>query len=226
MRTFAFGDIHGCSAMLDDLLAAVQPTLDDTLIFLGDHVDRGPDTRGVIDRIIAIRKIYRTITLRGNHEIMMLRSRNDASELKMWTSVGGLQTLGSYGPSPGRTGTLNDVPTEHWQFLETDCVNYYETDTHIFVHAGVDPQLPLNEQTEMHLFWEFLNPAQPIRHVSRKTVVVGHTSQKSGEILDLGTTICIDTNAYNGGWLTCLDVFSREYWQVNIMGKVRTGVLV
>jgi len=226
MRTFAFGDIHGCSAMLDDLLAAVQPTPDDTLIFLGDHVDRGPDTRGVIDRIIAIRKIYRTITLRGNHEIMMLRSRNDASELKMWTSVGGLQTLGSYGPSPGRTGTLNDVPTEHWQFLETDCVNYYETDTHIFVHAGVDPQLPLNEQTEMHLFWEFLNPAQPIRHVSRKTVVVGHTSQKSGEILDLGTTICIDTNAYNGGWLTCLDVFSREYWQVNIMGKVRTGVLV
>ena len=156
---------------------------------------------------------------------MMLRSRNDASELKMWTSVGGLQTLGSYGPSLGRTGTLNDVPTEHWQFLESDCIDYHETDTHIFVHAGVDPHLPLNEQKELRLFWEFLNPAQPIRHISGKTVIVGHTSQKSGEILDLGTTICIDTHAYNGGWLTCLDAISRRYWQVNIMGKVRTGLI-
>ncbi len=223
MRTLAFGDIHGCSAMLDDLLAAVQPTPDDTLIFLGDYVDRGPDSRGVIDRILAIRKTCRTITLRGNHEMMMLRSRNDASEFKSWCRCGGLQALGSYGPSPGRTGTLNDVPTEHWQFLENDCLDYYETDTHIFVHAGVDPQSPLNEQKELWLFWEFLNPAQPIRHITGKTVIVGHSSQKSGEILDLGSTICIDTNAYNGGWLTCLDVISRQYWQVNIMGKVRTG---
>jgi serine/threonine protein phosphatase 1 len=227
MRTLAVGDIHGCSTLLDDLLAAVRPTADDLLVFLGDYVDRGPDGRGVIDRLLALRRTHRVVCLRGNHELMMLRARHDRSEARMWLSVGGTQTLGSYGRSPGRTGTLADVPAEHWEFMERTCVDYYETDTHVFAHAGVDPSLPLGEQDEMWLFWEFLDRTRPpARHVSGKTVVCGHSSQRSGEILDLGTTVCIDTFAYGGGWLTCLEPMTGLYWQVNLMGKVRTGVVI
>jgi serine/threonine protein phosphatase 1 len=143
----------------------------------------------------------------------------------MWCQVGGLQTLGSYGPTSGWNGTLADVPAEHWAFIEEGCQDYYETDTHIFVHANLNPGLPLAEQDETMLFWEFLNKDWPVRHISGKTVVCGHTSQKSGEILDLGTVVCIDTYIYGGGWLTGLDPESSRYWQVSPIGKVRTGIL-
>lgn len=225
MRTLAFGDIHGCSGMLDDLLAAVKPTAEDRLVFLGDYVDRGPDSRGVLDRLIAMRANPNVICLRGNHELMMTRARRDKSEYKMWYAVGGMQALASYGKSPGRMGTIDDVPAEHWRFLEDECIDYFETDRQIYVHAGVDSGSPMDEQDEGHLFWEFLDPLSPPNHVSGKTVVCGHTSQRSGEILDCETAIGIDTFAYGGGWLTCLDADARKYWQVNLIGKVRTGSL-
>ena len=221
MRTLAIGDIHGCSGMLDDLLTAVELRPTDTLVFLGDYVDRGPDSRGVIDRVLALRQTHTVVNLRGNHELMMLRARSTPEEFRNWASVGGLQALGSYGPSPGRTGTLADVPPEHWKFLEDDCVNYHETATHLFAHAGFDPGSPMDHQPELDLFWEFLSA--PIRHPEGKTVVVGHSSQRSGNVLDLGKTICIDTNACNGGWLTALCAETGDYWQVNPLGKVRRG---
>jgi serine/threonine protein phosphatase 1 len=225
MRTLAIGDIHGCSAMLDDLLAAVQPAPDDRLVFLGDYVDRGPDTRGVIDRLIALKANPNVVCLRGNHELMMARSRRDKSEYKMWYAVGGMQALASYGPAPGRMGSLADVPELHWRFFESELVDYLETETHLFVHAGVAFDRPMAEQDEGALFWDFFDPDAPPDHVSGKTVVCGHSSQKSGNILDRGTAICIDTFAYGGGWLTCLDADSRHYWQVNQLGKVRAGRL-
>lgn len=225
MRTLAFGDVHGCSAMLDDLLAAVKPTPQDQLVFLGDYVDRGPDSRGVIDRLLALRQTHNVVCLRGNHELMMSRARRDKGEYKMWTAVGGMQALGSYGKAPGRAGTLADIPEEHWRFIDDTCVDYHETDRHIFVHAGVAPDTPMNEQDELWLFWEFLSKDFPWSHESGKTVICGHSSQKSGEIFDGETAICIDTFAYGGGWLSCLDADSRRYWQVNVIGKVRTGIL-
>jgi serine/threonine protein phosphatase 1 len=225
MRTLAIGDVHGCPAALDALLAAARPTPDDVLVFLGDYVDRGPDSRGVIDRVLALRRAHRVIALRGNHELMMLRARADRAEYRMWCDVGGLQCLASYGPAPGRVGTLADVPAAHWRFLDEECVDYHETDTHIFVHANLAAELPLDEQPELMLFWEFLHPSYPVRHYSGKTMVCGHSSQRSGEVLDLGTAVCIDTFAYGGGWLTGLDVESGRYWQANVSGKVRTGAL-
>jgi serine/threonine protein phosphatase 1 len=219
MRILAIGDVHGASTSLDALLAAVRPTPDDLLVFLGDYVDRGPDSRGVLDRLIALGQSHRCVFLRGNHELMMTRARHDRGELRMWLSVGGMQTLASY----GRAGTLADVPAEHWDFLDNHLANYHETDTHVFVHATLFPELPLDEQPELMLFWEFLTG--PIRHESGKTVVCGHTSQKSGEILDLGDTICIDTFVYGGGWLTCLDVGSLRYWQANLLCQTRDGQL-
>jgi serine/threonine protein phosphatase 1 len=225
MRTFAIGDIHGCSVMLDDLLAAIQPTSEDRLVFLGDYVDRGPDSRGVLDRLIALKTNPNIVCLRGNHELMMMRSRRDKSEYKMWYAVGGMQALASYGKAPGRMGTLEDVPENHWRFLESECVDFLETDTHVFVHAGVACDLLLADQDEGSLFWDFFDPDSPPNHISGKTVICGHTSQKSGEILDRETAVCIDTFAYGGGWLTALDVDSRRYWQVNLIGKTRTGTL-
>ena len=221
MRTLAIGDVHGTSAALDALLAVARPTPDDLLIFLGDYVDRGPDTRGVLDRLLALDWSHRCVFLRGNHELMMTRSRHDRGELRMWLSVGGKQALRSYGPA----ASLADVPAEHWDFLDDRLVDYHETDTHIFVHANLHPDLPVDEQPELLLFWEFLHPNWPVRHYSGKTMVCGHSSQRSGEILDLGTAVCIDTYAYGGGWLTGLDVDTGRYWQANVSGKVRTGAL-
>jgi serine/threonine protein phosphatase 1 len=220
MRTLAIGDVHGSAIALDALLAAVAPTPADRLVFLGDYVDRGPDTRGVLDRLIRLRRERPgTVFLRGNHELMMTRARGDRSECRMWLSVGGAQALASYG-SPGR---LADVPAEHWQSLTEHLVDYFETDTHLFVHANLFRELPPDEQPELMLFWEFLTG--PTRHESGKTVVCGHTSQKSGAVLDLGDTICIDTFAYGGGFLTCLDVGSLRYWQANQLGQVRENWL-
>ena len=224
MRTLAIGDVHGSSIALDALIVSVSPAPADRLVFLGDYVDRGPDTRGVLDRMIKIRQAFpHAVFLRGNHELMMTRAREDVSERRMWLSVGGAQALASYGKAPGPAGRIEDVPAGHWEFLTEHLVDYFETDTHIFVHANLFPELPLDEQPELMLFWEFL--ASPIAHESGKIVVCGHSSQKSGSILDLGDTICIDTFAYGGGYLTCLDVDSLRYWQADATGRVREAWL-
>jgi serine/threonine protein phosphatase 1 len=223
MRVLAIGDVHGCSFLLDDLLAWVAPGPDDTVVTLGDYVDRGPDSRGVLDRLIRLkREGKRLVCLRGNHEIMMLAARSgDRGATADWLGVGGLQTLGSYGASPGRSGTLADVPAEHWDFLEYQLTPYFATDTHIFVHATVNPAVPLAEQDEVNLYWDFF--FGEFRHVSGKRMVCGHTTQKSGVPGVLPGAVCVDTFAYGGGWLTCLDTATGHYWQVNLLGKRREG---
>jgi serine/threonine protein phosphatase 1 len=222
MRTLAVGDIHGCSAALDALLAVAQPTPADLVVFLGDYVDRGPDSKGVIDRLIALRQTHRVVCLRGNHEVMMTDARRDKGELKNWLSVGGVQTMNSY-IEAGWRASFDDVPAEHWEFLENCLFDYFETDTHIFVHANLEPSTPLDEQSDMYLFWEFVNG--PVRHESGKIMVCGHSSQKTGLPKAWPTTYLLDTGAYAGGWLTCLDVGTQTYWQANAAGQTRTGHL-
>ena len=222
MRVLAIGDIHGCLGLLDDLLAWVKPEPDDVLIMLGDYVDRGPDTRGVLDRLIQLKKTRPVICLRGNHEIMMLAARNGgSSDRKMWLSVGGVQALGSYGNGMGKTGGFEDVPPEHWHFLENELVDYYESEMFIFVHAGVEYSTPMDEQPNYALFWDFIG--ESMLHYSGKTVICGHTSQKSGEPKVVPGAVCIDTYAHGGGWLTCLEAISGRYWQVNMLGRKREG---
>jgi serine/threonine protein phosphatase 1 len=219
MRTLAIGDIHGMSTCLDALLAAIKPTERDHLIFLGDYVDRGPDTKGVLDRLIAIKQQFRVTCLRGNHELMMVRAKSDRDEYRSWFSVGGNQALASYAAKPGLVGQLEQVPAEHWYFMERELVDYLETDSHIFVHANLSPGLSPHEESEGMLQWEFLSTG--VNHFTGKLVVCGHTSQKSGLPRDFGDTICIDTYACGGAWLTCLDVDSMEYWQADVLGRIR-----
>ena len=237
MRILAIGDIHGCSIAFDTLLTAVKPQPNDQIITLGDYIDRGPDSKGVIKRLIALHKTGRLTALRGNHELMMLQARDllaatrkrDREALpkavrhqrkSQWRERGGDATLASYSKS-GKVGKLADVPDNHWHFIENVCVKWCETDTHFFVHANASPDLPLAEQPDHMLFWEkFGNPAP---HFSGKIMVCGHTSQKSGLPINLCHAICIDTRVYGKGWLTCLDVTSGKVWQANQAGSVRTS---
>jgi serine/threonine protein phosphatase 1 len=228
MRILAIGDIHGCSVALRTLLDAVAPTPEDLLITLGDYVDRGPDSPGVLDLLLELHATGRLIALRGNHEQMMTDARDDLSNRREWCGCGGKETLQAYGILAWhyleRT-EMPAIPEAHWQFLERALVDYYETETHVFVHANLDPDRPFAEQPGSVLRWQGLRPERTRPHGSGKVMICGHTEQRSGVPLNLGHAICIDTYAYGSGWLTCLDVASGEYWQANRLGQVRSGLL-
>ncbi|EYF02688.1 metallophosphoesterase family protein [Chondromyces apiculatus] len=222
MRVLAIGDIHGCSSALDALVDAVALRPGDQLVTLGDYVDRGPDSRGVLDRLIRLADEGYLVPLRGNHEQMLLRARTNPDLKAMWFRVGGVQTLASYAP-PGGRGTFDDIPAAHWTFLERTCATFHETDTHFFVHAGAAPDEPLARQRASVLLWEpFINPRP---HCSGKVMVCGHTAQRDGRPRSVGHAICIDTWACGAGWLTCLDVGSGQLWQANQEGKIQQGWL-
>ena len=218
MRLLAIGDIHGCLRALDAILEMVHPEPDDLIVFLGDYVDRGPNSRGVLDRLIQLRDRCRCVFLRGNHDQMMLDGRNNYIAQEEWLHCGGRATLDSY------NGTLDDVPDAHWRFLE-DTQATYEADTHFFVHANAFPEIPLDEQPEYMLFWEKLQATWSTPHTSGKTMVCGHSAQKSGVPLDLGHAVCIDTFVYGTGWLSCLEVRSGQVWQARQTGETRIGRL-
>lgn len=214
-RTIAIGDIHGCSTALRALLQAVQPGPDDLVVTLGDYVNRGPDSRGVLDQLIDLRRRSRLVSILGNHDEFLLETRREASDRTARTAGGLLTRVASEVDRPQLAFTEG-----HFAFLEA-CNAYLETDDHIFLHASYDPALPMHEQPTSLLRWQSLRRGVPGRHVSGKTVVAGHTSQKNGKILDLGHLRCIDTYCYGGGWLTALDVHSGELWQVDLRGRVK-----
>ncbi|MBY0524770.1 MAG: serine/threonine protein phosphatase [Gemmataceae bacterium] len=222
-RILAIGDIHGCTRAFDTLLAAVAPTPDDLIVTLGDYVDRGPDSRGAIDRVLALKKSHRLVAIRGNHDLMMMEARHSDDARREWVRCGGGAALASYA-QPGDVGTLADVPADHWHFFDRELVDWYEIDTHFFVHGTVYADEPLTDQPTYMLHWEqCLRSQRP--HVSGKIMVCGHTSQKSGVPLNLGHAVCIDTWVYATGWLTCLEVKSERVWQANQAGELRTARL-
>jgi serine/threonine protein phosphatase 1 len=215
-RTIAIGDIHGCRVALDTLLDAIKPRAEDTIVTLGDYIDRGHDSRGVIDRLLDLRRRCTLVPLLGNHEQMLLEALIDPSCRRAWLEFGGVATLASY----GENDDFGAVPGEHVEFMQS-CLDYHETPTHLFLHASYGEGLPLDEQSDYHLRWESLRDRVPGPHVSGKVAVVGHTSQKTGEVLDLGHLICIDTYCHGGGWLTALDVGAGRIWQASDAGRLR-----
>jgi len=199
-------------------------TADDCLITLGDYVDRGPDSRGVLEWVLARAKQPNFIPLKGNHEAMMIMARRDMYSQKSWMSgyVGGSQTLASYGRY-GMPGKMTDVPDSHWHLLSGVLKLCWETERFFFAHAGVDPLKPLDQQKEDRLLWERFSP-QP-RHSGGKLLVCGHTEQLSHVPLLLPHGVCIDTAAHAGGWLTALDVQTGRYGQATEKGEYREGVV-
>jgi serine/threonine protein phosphatase 1 len=207
-RLIAIGDIHGCSAALEQLLGQILPTPTDTIVTIGDYIDRGPDSKGVLDRLLTLKRQCRLIMLLGNHEQMLFSARSSHEMFQRWQNYGGAETLASY-----HADDLHGMPVEHHWLLDS-CRLHYETDTHFFIHANYDPRLPLSEQNEDTALSLSLFERIPGTHMSGKTAIVGHTEQKSGQILDLGYLKCIDTNCHGGGYLTALEVQTGQVWQV------------
>lgn len=205
-RTIALGDIHGCSDALRSILRAIDPQSEDTIIALGDYVDRGSDSRGVLDILLELSARCYLVPILGNHEEMMLWSRDSGAECRRWLQCGGNATLESYG-SPGNILLVSD---EHFRFLES-CVSWFETETHFFVHANYDPDLSLDHQENQVLRWLSLHDSVPGPHSSGKIAVVGHTPQSA--ILDLGHIICLDTGCVYGGQLTAMELKTGKIWQ-------------
>jgi serine/threonine protein phosphatase 1 len=212
----AIGDVHGCAVALRAMLELIRPQADDTIVMLGDCVDRGPDTRDVIDQLLGLRGHCQLVPLLGNHEEMMLNHLDGRLQPDDWLQFGGNATLASYGD----TDQDPAVPYEHVDFIRS-WTDYWETDTHFFVHGGYHPEQPLSGQRWQVWRWHSLRDTIPAPHVSGKTAVVGHTSQKTGEVLDLGYLICLDTYCYGGGWLTALDTTTGRIWQVDPDGQPR-----
>ncbi len=220
-RILAIGDIHGCIVPLKLLWKMIDPQPSDTIIFVGDYVDRGPDSKGVIDFLIELRdcKQFNLTFLSGNHEEKFFLSRFGGSEIADWLAHwGGKETLESYSEE-GSELSLNAVPQSHWEFL-LHCKPFAETENHIFVHANLEADIPLTQQLPFTLIHKKFGT--PLPHCSGKTMICGHTAQASHLPADLGHAICIDTDPGRGGWLTCLDVESRTGWQTSMTGQTRT----
>ena len=213
-RTIAIGDIHGCSRALRAILDAIAPQNTDTVVTLGDYVDRGPDSQSVVSQLLALQSLCQLVPLLGNHEIMLLSVLRGELDSFIWQRYGGLETIASY------DGDLTTIDEEHLAFFQ-GCRHYHETERHLFMHANYVAELDLAEQPDQVLFWTHVSSVLPPRHRSGKTAIVGHTPQMEGEILDLGHLICIDTCCFAGGWLTALDVDTGQIWQADRLGRLR-----
>ena len=222
-RHLAIGDVHGCATAFDALLALVAPRPGDVVVTLGDYVDRGRNSRGVLDRLIRFGEDWPGVTLvslRGNHEIMMLEARDNAAAEQRWRDCGGDAALRSYAP-PGKEGSLSDVPAEHWAFLEDRLTAFHEADAHFFVHANAYADVSLGEQPAFMLYWESWDGPPP-PHESGKRMICGHTPQRTGLPRVTPYAVCLDTNACRTGWLSCLCVETGELWQADERGRTRT----
>jgi serine/threonine protein phosphatase 1 len=169
-RLFAIGDIHGCSTVLRTLNDAIAPRPEDTIVTLGDYIDWGPDSRGVIDLLIDLSRRCHLVPLLGNHEEMLLAALKSFSELRYLLQFGGEETLNSYQYDGGQ----EMIPREHVQFIK-GCRDYYETATHIFAHGNYEPDLPIHQVGGAKLRWQFIDARLQRPHFSGKKVVVGHT---------------------------------------------------
>ena len=221
MTTYVIGDIHGCFSALTCLFNKLTWTPQDTFVFLGDMIDRGENSKEVIDFILCLKKQVKVICLKGNHEVMLLKAaEGHQGVLSAWLTYGGVETLDSYQTNEDEEDWTMAIPQAHWIFFE-NLLPYYETVDYIFVHAGLDPFLPLKLQSENDLFWEHLHNGNIKAHQSGKTIIVGHTILKEGYVYDYGHTIMTDTAAYAGGWLSCYDLEQKVVHQANIQSQYR-----
>jgi serine/threonine protein phosphatase 1 len=210
-RTIAIGDIHGHLAALNALVDSIDLTSGDTLILLGDYIDRGPQSAEVIQRIIDLSRTHRVIAVRGNHEEMMLQAFKNEWYYNTWMSNGGDIALESYG------GDMDRIPEAHLDFLE-QLPLVYELENHFFVHASFTPNRRLDEQLPNDALWGSLDDiTHP--HFSGKVAIVGHTPQSTLKILDRGYIKCLDTACGFGGVLTAYDIVNETIWQVTEEGK-------
>ncbi|MDB2687349.1 metallophosphoesterase, partial [Mariniblastus sp.] len=203
------------------LLKFAKITKKDRVVWLGDYVDRGPDSSTIIEYLRGL-PTENNLFLRGNHEIMMRNASRNLDSMRSWASCGGDATWDSYIRDYGGDNGIESVPEEHWQFID-NLKPYFETDGHIFAHAAIDSDLEMSDQFDETLYWANFESIGP--HVSGKHVICGHSSQKDGIPKSNLNATCIDTWACGDGWLTCLDVESKRYFQAKQSGETRADWL-
>lgn len=217
MKCYVIGDIHGCLDELACLLETLPLEPSDRLVFLGDYVDRGPDSKGVVSYLIEwlSKGAQEAVFLKGNHEDMFLSYLGLPGKYgQMFLFNGGAATLASYGVTP-RGGSpeeaLSLIPRSHLEFFR-ELKTYYVMEPFLCVHAGIQPLKPLSEQAEQDLLWirdEFiLNP-----HNLPYTVLFGHTPRRE-VLFDLPYKIGLDTGLVFGNELTCLEVHEKVLFQI------------
>jgi serine/threonine protein phosphatase 1 len=216
-RIYAIGDIHGRLDLLDSVLARIDtdvdmhPASNAIRVFLGDYIDRGPDSKRVLDRLINYCVTQPTVCLLGNHEAFLCEFLKNPDVLSVWRCCGGLDTLLSYGLAPKiETDAQNQrelaselkriLPSSHREFL-SGLKQYFICGDFFFVHAGVRPGICLTKQSEDDLLWireDFLLSEDQFG----KIIVHGHTPVLEPDVRP--NRINIDTGAYATGRLTCL----------------------
>lgn len=215
-RLFAIGDIHGCPDELGVMLRAIKPVSGDTVVFVGDYVDRGPSARDVVDLLIEQERASGAefVFLKGNHEDMMcsfLGMPGNYGESFLFN--GGAATLDSYGVTENDLPEArNHIPKEHLAFVRRLATSYLRP-PYLFVHAGVVPARELEEQRTEDMLWirqEFIFAP----HRLDATVVFGHTPMRA-VMVDLPYKLGIDTGLVYGGKLTCVELNEGVLYQVH-----------
>lgn len=198
--TYAIGDIHGSLQKLRELMTLCERHADGrpaAFIFLGDYIDRGPDSRGVIEALIDLksRQPDRVIALKGNHEAVAVEVVDGETDPEAWLREGGKATLRSY-----RVDDARDLPPEHVAWLRALPL-CHDDGERFFVHAGIDPDKPLDAQRDHDLIWirePFLSDARD----HGRLIVHGHTPQRDGVPDFRGNRLNLDTGAVFGRALT------------------------
>jgi serine/threonine protein phosphatase 1 len=222
LRIYAIGDIHGCVLLLRRLLKRLvddnetRAPCETLFVFLGDYIDRGPDSKGVVDELVTFGARFPSIFLKGNHEAMCLRFLKDGGEFGRWASNGGSEALASYGVTADvnkltatemiRSDFLSRLPTTHLEFFQNLRLSALFGD-YFFVHGGVRPGVPLDQQREDDMLWirgAFLDYGGGYG----KIVVHGHTPEDEPVVKP--NRIGIDTGAVFGGRLTALALEGTE----------------
>jgi serine/threonine protein phosphatase 1 len=198
--TYAIGDIHGCNNLLLALLEGIEDHAGGRpyrLVFLGDYIDRGPDSAGVIQTVRQLQQQSpeTVICLRGNHEQLLVEAADDPNSVLPWLSNGGDMTLRSF-----RAQGMDSPPAEVIEWAE-QLPTFYEDERHYYVHAGLDPSRPLNDQTDHDRIW-IRSPFVDADHDFGKYVVHGHTPLGGGLPDERPYRTNLDTAAVYGGALT------------------------
>ena len=182
-RIIGITDIHGELGKLESLLGKLDLMPDDTIVFMGDYIDRGKNSKGVIDKIISLSDFCKCVYLKGSHEYAYLNARKGDEYYKyLFWNYGGVQTVESY-------GSFENIYNVHGEFLES-LLPYYETEDYFFIHAGLRPNIPLEEQQEEDFFYirsEFYSHKTNFP----KKIIFGHTEFDEPQVQ--ADKICIDT---------------------------------
>ena len=221
-RLIAIGDIHGNAAALETLLRQIEPRPTDTFVTLGDYIDRGPDTRRVVEILCNLGSHCRLIPIMGNHEEVLL-SLIDRRPMRItftdWLSLGGEETLRSYG-----VRSVAEIPPDHITFFR-HTISYRADAGFFFTHALYDPSLPPSRHGKHLLRWARFEDRKtiPPPHMSGRRVIVGHTAQRDGRFIATPHFVCLDTCSYSpDGFLTAMELHTDRVWQATHDGHPYT----